>query len=152
MEFSEENDRREGEWEEVVRGNRIGKVSRPKCKQRPSSGRTKSEGREGEEKEPKGGLMNVVVRFEGEEGVKKIDPLKLSKVIRRQVGEVKYARVLGDGNLLIGCSTEAQMEKAKKMSNIGKIKVSKVVRVGEQRAGGCKGVISGLPFSVSMPV
>lgn len=31
---------------------------------------------------------------------------------------MKYARVLGDGNLLIGCNTDEQMEKAKKMKNI----------------------------------
>uniref|UniRef100_A0A0E9RPP5 Uncharacterized protein n=1 Tax=Anguilla anguilla TaxID=7936 RepID=A0A0E9RPP5_ANGAN len=42
------------------------------------------------------------------------------------------------------------MEKAKKMSSVGKAKVAKVVRVGEQRGGGCKGVISGLPLVVSM--
>lgn len=50
-------------------------------------------------------MLNVVVRFKGK--LKKVDPLKLTKIIRGQVGEVKYVRVLGDGNLLIGCNTEA---------------------------------------------
>ena len=39
----------------------------------------------------------MVVRFE-EGGVKKLDPLKLTQIIRRQVGEVRHARVLEDGN------------------------------------------------------
>lgn len=66
------------------------------------------------------------------------------------MGEVKFAKVLGDGNLLIGCSSEVQVIKAKKMTVIGKIKVIKVVRVGEQRSNGSKGVISGVPLNVSM--
>lgn len=45
-------------------------------------------------------------------GEKKID-LKLTKIIRAQVSEVKDLRVLGDSNYLIGCKTEIQVEKAK---------------------------------------
>ena len=47
---------------------------------------------------------------------------------------MKYTRVLGDGNLLIGSNIEVQMEKAKKIGSVGKVKVSKVavLRVGEQ--------------------
>lgn len=47
--------------------------------------------------------------------MKKLDPLKLTQIIRRQVGEVRYASVLGDGNLLIGCNTEEEVQKEKKM-------------------------------------
>lgn len=54
------------------------------------------------ERAPKAGLLNVVVRFEMEGGVKKVDPMKLTKIVRWQVGEVKHTRVFGDGNLLIG--------------------------------------------------
>lgn len=63
---------------------------------------------------------------------------------------MKYARILGDGNLLIGCNNEGQIEKAKKMSCIGKIKVDKVIRVGERRMGGSKEVIYGIPLTVNM--
>lgn len=42
--------------------------------------------------EPKAVLLNVVVRFMGEGGVKEVDPLKLTKIIREQVGEVKRER------------------------------------------------------------
>lgn len=59
----------------------------------------------------KAGLLNVVI-FEG--GVKKLELLTLTNVIRTQVWEVKYGRIVGDGNLLIGCNHEVQMEKAKK--------------------------------------
>ena len=41
------------------------------------------------------------------------------------------------------------MRKAKEMNSVGKLKVIKVVRVGEQRDG-CKGVIAGVPLSVNM--
>lgn len=48
----------------------------------------------------------MVVRFEGGDGAKKIGPVKQTKVLREQVGEIKFARVLDDGNLLIGCKDE----------------------------------------------
>ncbi len=59
-------------------------------------------------------------------GIKKTDPIKLTKIIKGQIGEVKYARILGDGNLLIGCN-KVKMEKARKLTNVGKIKVLKAV-------------------------
>lgn len=45
-----------------------------------------------------GEKWNVVVRFE-EPGVKSVDPIKLMKIIKNQVGEVKYARILNYSNL-----------------------------------------------------
>ena len=89
---------------------------------------------------------NAVVRFE-EPGVKSLDPLKLTKIIKNQVGEVKYARVLNDGNLLVGCNSEEQIERALKMQVVGKAVVVKVVKVGEQ---GSKGVIYGIPLAIEM--
>lgn len=69
---------------------------------------------------------NVVVRFE-EPGVKSLDPLKLTKIIKNQVGEVKYARILNDGNLLIGCNSEEQVGRALKIQAVGRAVVVKVV-------------------------
>ncbi len=86
-------------------------------------------------------------RFEGEGGIKKIDPIKLTKIIKEQIGEVKYARILGDGNLLIGCNTKS---KWRRLTNVGKIKVLKAVRVGEKRINGCKGVIYGVPIHINI--
>ncbi len=42
------------------------------------------------------------------------------------------------------------MEKARKLTNVGKIKVLKAVRVGEKRINGCKGVIYGVPIPVNI--
>lgn len=70
--------------------------------------------RGGGEPVPKIEVMNVVVWFEGERGENKVDLLKLTQIIRGEVGEVKYGRILGDGNLRIGCNTEQQAEKSKK--------------------------------------
>ena len=88
--------------------------------------------------------------MKGKGGVKKVNPIKLTAILKRLVREVKYARVLGDRNLLIGCKMEVQVEKAKKITYVGNIKVARVVRVGEQRFNGSKGVISGIPLSVKM--
>lgn len=43
--------------------------------------------------------------------------------------EVKYARVLGDGNLLIRYHPEKQIDKARKILSVGKVKVAKTVEV-----------------------
>lgn len=63
--------------------------------------------------------------------MKEMDPLKLTKILRGQVGEVRYAIVLGEESLLIGCTEDSQTEKAKKMARKGEVKVAKVVRVGD---------------------
>ena len=51
--------------------------------------------------------------------------------------------------MLIGCNTETQVEKAWKMVSVGKMKVTKTVKVGEQSIE-CKGVITGVPLDISM--
>lgn len=89
---------------------------------------------------------NVVVRFV-EPGVRSLDPLKLTKIIKKQVGKVKYARILNDGNLLIGCSSEEQIGKALKMQAVGGVTVVKAVKVGDQ---GNSGVIYGIPLTIEM--
>ncbi len=92
MELSEEEDRGDSEWERVVRGRKDRRKRKKKDGDSGSAGGTESEGREDERKGMKVGLLNVVVRFEEEGEVKKVDPLKLTKIIRGQIGEVKYAR------------------------------------------------------------
>lgn len=137
---------RESAWTDVRK-----KASQRKRKKKTdsSSGGTESEEEIGREKRE--GIPNVVVRFEGEDGVKKLSPLKLTKIVRDCIGEVKYVRVLGDGNLLVGCSNEEQVGKAKKLSSLGNIKVSKVAKVGDRSAPqGCRGVITRVPLEVEM--
>lgn len=75
-------------------------------------------------------------------------PFKLTKIIRGQVGEVRYARILEDGNLLIGCNTRQQVG-LQCGENVSE-KISEVVRVGEQRGGRVRVVITGVPFTVSI--
>lgn len=154
MGMSEEEEWEIGEggskWEQVRRGEKGRKASEKKRKKndKESLESTESEGQGEEVNSGKKESLNVVVRFDGEGGIKKMDPLTITKIIRTQVGEVKYAKVLGDGNLLIGCNTETQVEKARKMVSIGKMKVTKTVKVGEQNRG-CKGVITGVPLGIS---
>lgn len=152
MGFSEEeanvaDNRREDEWKEVKR--KMAKHKRIK-KGKISLGETESEEREEEGEDPKARPLNAVIRFEGEGGVKKMDPLKPTKSIRAQIGEVKYAWILGDGNLLIGCNSDGQIEKARKLGSVGKVKVLKVVKVREQRTSGGQGVISRVPLSATI--
>ena len=129
-------------WEQVGRGGRSRRASGIKRKKEDKDRLegTESEGQGEEAKSGRKGSLNVVVRFEGEGGVKKMDPLKITKIIRAQVGEFKYAKVFGDGDLLIGCNTEIQVDKAQKMVSVGKMNVTKTVKVGEQRNIGCKGI------------
>lgn len=87
---------------------------------------------------------NVVVRFV-EPGVKSLDLLKLTKIIKKQVGEVKYARIINDGNLLIGC--EEKIGNDLKMQAAGGVTVVRVMKVGDQ---GNRGVIYGIPLTIKM--
>lgn len=148
MACSEGDESRINEWESDGKGKK-GKSRKRKKKHASSIGDSESDGSGKMGKIVKEGILNVVVRFEGEGGIKKIDPIKLTKIIKNQIGEVKYARVLGDGNLLIGCENEIQLDKAKKMTYVGKVKVQKVAIVGERRVNGCKGVIYGIPINVN---
>lgn len=84
------------EWEQDVR-------ARSKREDKSSQRGSDSDRREREAMNPVPGILHVVVRFEGEGVAKNMDPLKLTKIMRAQVGEIKYVRVLKDGNLLIGC-------------------------------------------------
>lgn len=129
------------------KGGKRHSASERKRKKR-SEGSTEGTDSEGNE-EGTNPSMNVIVRFE-EEGVKKIDPLKLTRALKAQVGEIKYAKILRDGNLLVGCNTEVQVERARKLVGVCKVKVKTTARVGERSTSGNKGVIVGVPLNVNM--
>lgn len=76
-----------------------------------------------------------------------MDPIKLTNIIKNQVGEVKFVGLLGDGFPLTGCGSEEQGVKALKLQTVGKVVVVKMVRVGERMS---KGVIYEIPLSVKM--
>lgn len=62
--------------------------------------------------------------------------MELTRVIKHQVGEIKYVRILRDGNIMIGCNSTNQVEKARKLQCVGKIKISNTARIREQRTMG----------------
>ena len=98
------------------------------------------------------GKMVVVVRFgeEDQKMMKAINPLKLTKELGLQLGGIDFAKVLPDGNLLISCKNELQVERARGMKEVGKLKVVSTGRVGERREVGCKGVIAGVPVGMDL--
>lgn len=127
-------DRGGNEWEQVMKGGYWeASGSKKKKTHKDSLGGTDGEGWEDNAKSPKTGSLEVVVRFEGEGGVKEMEPLQLTKIIRAKVGEVKYVRVQGNGNLLIECD---QVEKARKLLCAGKVKVSKIKNWREETQWG----------------
>ncbi|XP_059813909.1 uncharacterized protein LOC132385715 [Hypanus sabinus] len=81
--------------------------------------------------------------------MKEMNPFVLTTTLANKVGEIVFAKVLNDGNLLVRCANEEQLEKALKLKEIGKCKVEYTGRVGA-RNGGCKGVITGVPMSINM--
>ena len=77
--------------------------------------------------------------------------IKLTNELMGKCGEIKFAREYDDGNLLIGCSDETQMEKAKMLKMVGGKEVMMVVQVGEhrvQRPKMSKGVITGIAVEI----
>lgn len=81
------------EWNQVLRGGRAKRLADHQRKKEGGRDRLESEGRDRGLKNPELRALNVVVRFEEEGGAKKSNPLKLTKIRRMQVGEVKYSKV-----------------------------------------------------------
>lgn len=95
--------------------------------------------------------IKCIVRFGDQFGVSTINPIKLTKIINRDIGNIDFAKVLSDGNLLIGCNKEDQANKALKLKEIGGIKVVSTNRVGRKsQSGGRKGIIFGVPLNIGM--
>lgn len=95
IEWSEEGERREIEWEEFeVLTIQEKKEEWHWISAIPSLLIRWSEVREREEEEDalKRGLLKILVRFKTEGGVKKINLLKLTEIIRGQVGKWKCGR------------------------------------------------------------
>ncbi len=80
-----------------------------------------------------------------------MNSLKLTKIINREIGNIEFAKVLSDGNLLVGCNKEEQANKALKLKEIGQIKVVSTNRVGDKsKSRGRKGIIFGVPLNIGM--
>ncbi len=154
MDYSEE---KEEENEGILKGE----FSKKKVGQVKGNKRIRNENDEISESEEEGYEQNkkeihenfiVIIRFndKDQENMKIINPFVLTKHLASKIGEILYAKVLNDGNLLVNCANEDQFEKAIKVKEIGKLKVINTRRVGAQNGGGCKGVITGVPMNVGM--
>lgn len=149
MDYNEEE---EGEWEDK-RGQTSGKKDKGNKRVRnetdDSSGSEKEQ--ESVQKEIKEEYV-VIVRFneKDQENMKKVNPFMLTTILSKKIGDIVYAKVLNDGNLMVRCADAKQLEKALKIKEMGKCKVENVGRVGDLRKVGCTGVITGIPTNVSM--
>ncbi len=57
----------------------------------------------------------MVLRFGEEKGISSMSPVKLTTILRNQIGDLHMAKVLGVGNLLIVCRNAEQRERAGRM-------------------------------------
>lgn len=91
----------------------------------------------------------VIIRLE-HEGVsfREWNPVFLTKAKKRVMGEVRSAKVLRSGALLVGCRDSSQGGKAIRVDKIG----GKRVQVTLAKGGGSlvRGVIYGVPLTVSI--
>lgn len=148
MDYNEEE---EGEWEE--RGHTS--IKKDKGNKRV---RNESDDNSGSDKEQESVQKErneeyiVIVRFneKEQENMKRVNPFMLTTILAKKIGDIVYAKVLNDGNLMVKCADSKQLEIALKIKEIGKCKVENVGRVGDQRKVGYTGVITGIPINVSM--
>ena len=89
----------------------------------------------------------VIIRLE-QEGASfgEWNPVLLTKGINKLVGEIKSAKVLRSGALLVFCRDSVQLEKVIKLNKIEGKKVKATIAKG---GGLTRGVIFGIPLSIS---
>lgn len=126
------------------RGSATVKVGSKKFKKMMSNSDERNGNMEGDDAE-----FKVILRFSEEKGVHDMSPVKLTTILKNQIGDVKMAKVLRDGNLLMMCINEEQRERVCRMKEIGRHKVISVSRV-EKRYMRNRGVIWGIPVDVNM--
>ncbi|KAI2657271.1 Arginine--tRNA ligase [Labeo rohita] len=74
----------------------------------------------------------VVIKFnvKNQENMKKVNPFVLTTSLVNKIGEIEFAKILNNGNLLVRCADVGQMERALKIKDIVKCKVESRGRVG----------------------
>lgn len=92
--------------------------------------------------------LKVILKFKEDGGIQKVSPIVLTKELRRVVGEIKIAKVLNNGDLMIVCNSEEQRKKMLKIKVMCKQEVVSSKIVGQRQW--VSGVISGVPLGVSM--
>ena len=104
--------------------------------------------RRGEEEEER---RKVVVRFdeEGQRKIRSMGGMKLTKVLQEKMGRVEFAKVLGDGNLLVGCGSQEKVKAVLGVKNVGGAKVVSTGVVGEKK-GRCRGIATQVPVGIKV--
>ena len=67
-------------------------------------------GGEIEERTQEGLECKIILRFGEGRGISSMSPVKLTTVLKNQIGDIHLAKVLKDGNLLIVCRSEDKKE------------------------------------------
>lgn len=68
--------------------------------------------------------FKVILKLkEGKAGFRSCNPIRLTRVLKEELGEIINARILADGNLLVFCRSAAQVTKAVSMKAIGERRV-----------------------------
>lgn len=135
----------EGERKRDKRGNTFAGISTKRVRSNEDNGKViKDKGTEGLTLE-----FKIILRFGEERGISSISPVKLTTVLRNQIGDIVVAKVLRDGNLMIGCKNEEQRERAGRIKEIGRFKVISTSQIEKGNMWN-KGVIWGVPIGVTM--
>lgn len=94
------------------------------------------------------GEYKVIMKLEQEgSSFGKWNPIQLTVSLNKLIGEIKSARIMGNGALLIECKDNAQQNKATKLN---KIEGQKVVVTKVENKKFVRGVISGVPIVVTI--
>ena len=92
------------------------------------------------------GGLKVILKFKkGQNDIRKVSLVALSRGLHELLGDILFVRVLNDGALLIKCKTEGQREKALKLNKVCNKMVENIKKVGEGQGSFVRGVIYGIP-------
>lgn len=151
-ETDKEDDQTElGRTEEEGSRDRREDVGTKKRKKKHQERQVRSSGESGNEQETRNGNLDelkVILKFKEEGGIQKVSPIALTKDLRKLAGEIKLARVLKNGDLMIICKNEDQKRKVMGIKVICKKEVVSSGNGGQRQWA--SGVITGVPLDVSM--
>lgn len=95
-------------------------------------------------KEMSGKEIKVIITF-AKQTEQQAHPVKLSKIIEKEIGVVKAVSCLSNGRIMIKCMDQKQKEKIMKMKMLAGARIT-CTEIGNK----VQGVISGVPLNVSM--
>lgn len=77
--------------------------------------------------------FKVILKFKKNAENMHLSPTAISRDLKKKLGEVEFAKILRDGNLLIKCKSEEEKNKAMQIDNICKKVVSERKIIGENK-------------------